>query len=143
VKRRNLRDTSQDVEVEYKETDHGPDEYAPWYQQFMKLSDGKKALMGKMALQNLIEAKPDLADFIHKYKCEIVGLQPRIEYALFDKREGETDVTWVHSFSMPTLLYWSKTLEIGFFVNANLKYNDTVLNTVNGNRKQSLRGFTS
>jgi len=128
--------------LEYNDSEHTPNSVAPWYDQFTKLSDGKRSLIAKTALRNLEEAKPEVADFIHKYKCELVGLQPRVEYALFDSRAGDTDVSWVHSFSMPTLLYWSKKLKLGFFVNANLEYNDTVLNKVKGNKKQSLQGFT-
>lgn len=130
-----------EFEVDFKE--HSPEDYPLWYDQFAKLPEKAKKDIAHTALKRIASTKPEMADFIRKMRCELVGLCPRIEYILADEREGETDVTWVHGFSIPTLLYWCKEGKFGFFVNANLDYNDTVLNKVNGNKRQSLKGFTA
>jgi hypothetical protein len=72
-----------------------------------------------------------------------VGVTPRIVYTLADSSDGESlDVSWIHSFSMTTLLFWCDQGQFGFFVNPNLDFNETVLNKVKGNPKTSLKGFT-
>jgi len=132
----------EDLMIEVDET-RDPNEWPLWYDQYSKLDESKKKAMAKRALEQIKEAKPETYNFIQKFKCEIVGVSPRVEYALSNSNEGDTNVTWVHSFSMPTLLFWCPAGAFGFFVNPILDFNDTVLNKIDGNPKQrGLRGFT-
>lgn len=132
-----------EVEVDYDESKIVPDAYAPWYEQFMQLSQSNREKIAKEAMRRIENEKPEVAYFLEKVGYELVGIQPRVEYALITETKGDPiDVTWIHSFSMPTLLFWCKQIKAGLFVNANLDYNDTVLNKVSGNKRQSLRGFT-
>lgn len=140
-KRRNPEEALDTVDVDL---DSDPTEMAPWYEQFLKLSEKKREEICKTALKRIQESKPETYQFIKKYGCELVGICPSISYCLLDKSQGDTDVTYIHSFSMPTLLYWCSEGQFGFFVNANLDYNDTVLNRVKGNQvDKSIKGFTS
>lgn len=120
-----------------------PHEFPPWYTQFLKLPEKKRLEMVNRALEKVKAEKPETYSFIDKFSCELVGVTPRIEYALCKSSEGDLDVTWVHGYALVTLLYWCADGGFGFFVNANLEFNDTVLNKVKGNEKQKLKGFTS
>ena len=120
-----------------------PTEFPLWYKQLMQLDEKRRKEIVVKALERIKEAKPATYKFIKENKCKVVGLSPAIEYALIDKAEGNLDVTWIHGFSLPTLLLWHPAGEFGFFVNANLKYNDTVLNKIKGNKvDKNIRGFT-
>lgn len=120
-----------------------PSEFPPWYVQFIKLSDDKKKAIVDRAMAQIKEAKPDLYSFIRKFKCQLVGVQPNLQYALTSARDGNTEVTWVHAFSLPTLQFFCPEGKFGLFVNANLDFNDTVLNHIEGNRSQKVRGWTA
>jgi hypothetical protein len=130
------------VEVDYEESTD-PHEIALWYQQFVNLPEKKRKEIAEKAMMKIQDAKPDTYQFIKKFKCELVGVSPRIEYSLVDRREGDLEGTWIHSFSLPTLLFWCPDGKFSFFVNANLDFNDTVLNRQKGNKKQQLKGFTA
>ncbi len=121
------------------EEDGDPQDLAPWYEQFLKMSPGMKASITKKAIVNVKKQKPETYEFIKKFRCKLVGITPRVEYALLNK----DPMTYVHSYSMPTLLYWCPRGKFHFSVNVNLDYNDTILNKVAGNRKdKSIKGFT-
>lgn len=129
--------------IEFDE-DADPSELAPWYKQFMKLDEKKRRHIAESALLQVKVAKPEMYQFIKKFGCKLVGITPRIEYACLNKGDGDLDVTYIHSFSMATLLFWCDAGKFGFFVNANLDYDDTVLNRVKGNKKdRSIKGFTA
>lgn len=120
-----------------------PTEFPLWYKQMMKLPQKKRQDIVNVAMVRIKETKPETYKFIKEHRCRVVGLCPAIEYALVDKSEGDIDVTWIHGFSLPTLLFWHPKGDFGFFVNANLKYNDTVLNKIKGNNvDKNIRGFT-
>jgi hypothetical protein len=133
-----------DVEEIEIDEDADPGEYAPWYKQFMQLPEEERRKIASKALKKIAETKPETHDFIRKFKCELVGICPRLEYCMV-KSDGnaDMDVTYVHGFSLPTLLYWCPSGKFAFLVNVNLEYNDTVLNNIRGNNiDRSIRGFT-
>lgn len=115
----------------------------PWYQQFLKIDEKKRKLIAERALSRIKVEKPKTFTFIKKLRCELVGVCPRVEYAVLNKHEGDLDATYIHAFSGPTLVYWCEEGSFAFVVNVNLAYNDTVLNKVKGNRRDgSIKGFT-
>lgn len=120
--------------------DTDPEALPLWYEQFLGLPDATRKRLADLSLKQIKESKPAAYEFIKTFKCELVGITPNIAYALCSSKEGDTSVSWIHAFSMPTLLYWSADGEFGFFINANLKFNDTVLNKLND--KEHVRGFT-
>lgn len=135
-----MKTTQMEVEDQILEMTEGdPMDLAPWYVQLSKLDPRKRKRTVETAMQRIRETKPTTYEFIKNFRCELVGIMPRIEYMLVNDSEGDT---YVHSFSMPTLLFWCPKGEFSFFVNANLKYNDTVLNSIEGNTKENIRGFT-
>jgi hypothetical protein len=125
--------------IELREGD--PTDWALWYKQLASFDRDKRKQVLKTALARIKAGRPDTYEFIQKFKCELVGICPNISYTLC---EGpELDVTFFHNFSMPTLLFWCDAGKFGFFVNANLEYNDTVLNNVSGNKRdREIKGFT-
>lgn len=122
-----------------------PTKLAPWYDQLLKLDEKSRAAVASKAMKLIQNSKPETYKFIKKFGCKLVGITPRVEYALLKEGEvGDMDVTYVHSYSMPTLLFWCDEGKFHFSVNANLDYNDTVLNRVRGNvRDRSIKGFTA
>ena len=136
-------DFSEDEMVIDTKESADPTEFPLWYQQFMKLDEKKRKEITKTALERIKQSKPDAYYFITRFKCKLVGVTPQIAYALDSSKEGDTEVTWIHGYSMPTLLYWCPAGRFGFFVNANLDYDETVLNSVKGNKKQGIKGFTA
>ena len=142
---RSKKNPTQANEVEI-EMDHNADpaEIPPWYDQMLKLDSRQREQIRRIALERIKQSKPETYEFIKKFSCELVGFSPRVEYTLLKDSDGEIDVTWVHAYSMPTLVYWCEDGGFHFSVNANLKYNDTVLNAVDGNKiDRQIRGFTS
>ena len=119
-----------------------PHELAPWFEQLLKLDERKRRALKDKALELIQKSKPEAYDFIRKFKCELVGFCPRVEYTMVEDRMNDIDITWIHPFSIPTLLYWCKQGQFGFFVNANLSYNESVLERVPGNKVEDLKGFT-
>lgn len=147
MKRKNLRIPDSNIEVaDHVEVDldsSSPPEVVLWYQQLLKLGEKKRREIAEKALERIKASKPDAHEFIRKFGCELVGICPQIDYTLIFEKDGELDVTFQHPFSMPTLLYWCESGGFGFFINANLAYNDTVLNKVAGNKvDKGIRGFT-
>lgn len=147
MKKRNLRipetdiDIDETLDVDVESSD--PRGVAPWYAQLLKLDARKRKAVVDTALKRIKESKPEAFEFIRKFDCELVGITPGVEYTLVSDAQGELEVTFVHPYSMPTLLYWCKQGGFGFFVNANLEYNDTVLNRIAGNKvDKGIRGFT-
>ena len=133
------------VEVEYN-LDHDTNitEYPDWYKQYLDLGEKDRKEILRIALNRVKKAKPDTYNFIKKFKCELIGITPRTEYSLVSERDGEVSVTFVHAYSMPTLMFWCPAGQFHFSINANLKYNDTVLNAVQGNKiDRKIRGLTS
>lgn len=143
MKKKNPQYTDENVDftIEIDES-ADPSKLPPWYVQMIELEDDVRSVMQARALSWIKETKPKAHDFIKKFDCEFVGFIPQISYTLPTSDEGESDVTWIHSFSIPTLLFWCRDGGFGFFINANLDYDDTVLNKIKGNIKQKLRGFT-
>lgn len=137
-------DTDQLLEGIQIEHSGDPNDFPLWYKQFSELDEKKRKKFAELALKRVKAAKPEAYEFIQKFRCELVGISPNISYALIkDEGPDSLSVTWVHGFSMPTLLYWCKQGGFGFFVNANLDYNDTVLNRVEGNKVDpTIKGFT-
>lgn len=119
-----------------------PGTFAPWYSQLMKFDRKKRKQIVETALKRLRDSRPETYAFIKQSRCRLVGLCPAIDYTLISKDQGEIDVTFSHAFSMPTLLYWHPRGKFAFIVNANLEYDDTVLNKVRGNKVESIKGFT-
>ena len=135
--------TQDDYEVEATVKQLNPLNQSLWFKQFLLLSEEKRRKIKDKVLSSLKEYKPNTYKFILKFKCELVGLCPKIEYALLNSNEGEINCTWIHHFSGPTMLFWCDEGEFGFFVNPNLSYNDSILNKIEGNKQDSLiRGFT-
>lgn len=127
-----------------KMSEGDPSDFPSWYKQFLELSDSKRKQIADTALKRVKEAKPEAYEFIKKFRCELVGISPSLMYALVSSKDGDASVTWVHGFSMPTLLYWCRQGGFAFLVNANLDYNDTVLNRVEGNKvDRAIKGFTA
>ena len=119
-------------------------EYPPWYKQFLNLDEADRQEIYKIAMKRIEKEKPDTYKFIKKFRCKLIGISPRAEYSIVGEKEGEVNVTFVHAYSMPTLLFWCPAGEFHFSVNANLKYNDTVLNKIKGNKiDKNIRGLTS
>lgn len=143
-KRKNLRQTVADeIEVEIDHAED-PTKLPLWYEQLMKLDEKSREHVKNVALQRIKASKPQTFDFIKRFKCELIGISPRVEYVLLKEADGDIDVTFVHAYSMPTLLFWCPEGEFHFSVNANLKYNDTVLNEVQGNKiDRKIQGLTS
>jgi hypothetical protein len=121
---------------------HGVTDYAPWYKQLTKLDDQKRKEIIQKTLLQIKESNSDMYKFIKNNSCELVGICPEISYVLCDTKEGDTKVTFVHGFSMPTLLFWCERAKFAFFINPVLEYNDTVLNKQRGNKPEKLQGFT-
>lgn len=120
-----------------------PSDLPLWYEQFLKLEPSERKAVAKTAFRRVQEKKPETAAFIKNFDCELVGISPRVEYGLLTGNKGELGATWLHAFSMPTLLYWCAKGGFTFMVNVNLKYNDTILNDIEGNSKdRGIRGFT-
>lgn len=135
----------EEVEVEYN-LDHISNvaEYPPWYKQFLDLDEKERAEILKIAMKRIEQKKPDTYKFIKQFRCKLIGISPRTEYSLVSEKDGEVNVTFVHAYSMPTLLFWCPQGEFHFSVNANMKYNDTVLNKIKGNKiDKNIRGLTS
>ena len=122
--------------------DFNPMQFAPWYNQLMSLEEKDRKRIVATALSRIKEVRPETFRFLMEYRCKLVGIIPAVEYTLTKKDEGELDITFSHAFSMPTLLFWCKQGKFAIMVNANLEYNDTVLNKIRGNKKESIRGFT-
>jgi hypothetical protein len=138
-----FQDTSgEELSVDYIDN-RDPSDFPPWYEQFMRLSDDKKKVIVERALEQIKEAKPEVYKFIKQFKCRLVGVQPNVQYALASSKEGNAEVTWVHAFSLPTLQFFCPEGKFGFFVNANLDHDDTVLNHIKGNKTQKVRGWTA
>lgn len=134
---------STEIDVEVDEN-ADPSDYPLWYKQYLKLDESQRKEIHKIALKRLKEAKPDAFKFVQKFGCKLVGITPRTEYSLVSEKDGEVNVTYVHKYAMPTLLFWCPQGEFHFSINANLKYNDTVLNEVKGNKvDREIRGLTS
>lgn len=132
-----------EVEVEVDENTD-PSEYPLWYKQYLKLNEDERKKIESIAMKRIKEAKPESYAFIKKFRCKVVGITPRTEYSLVLDSEGEANVTYVHKYSMPTLLFWCPQGQFHFSINANLKYNDTVLNDIKGNKiDKNIRGLTS
>lgn len=120
-----------------------PGEFPPWYSQLVKLPESKREDIYKKSMLQLKNHKPGIYKFITECKCKLVGFMPSVGYTLKKKSDGELDVTFIHAFELPTLLFWHPEGEFGFFVNVNLKYNDTILNNVKGNNiDREIQGFT-
>lgn len=128
------------IEADYKIVD--PLEYPLWYQQFLSLDSAKRKKIVAKMMKDIKEAKPDAFKFIEKFNCRLVGIQPRIEYALSDSKDGDIEVTWIHGLSMATLLFWCDEGGFGFFINPVLDYNNSALNKIDGNKNRPVRGFT-
>lgn len=128
------------VETTHKEID--PREYPLWYKQLFSLDSKKRKQIVATLLESIKKEKPEAYKFIKSTGCKLVGVQPRIEYAIMDSSEGDTSCTWIHGFSMSTLLFWCDEGGFGLFINPILHYDDTVLNKISGNKKQNIRGFT-
>lgn len=128
------------IETTFKEVD--PREYPSWYTQFFSLDSSKRKKTINSLLENIKKEQPEAYQFIKKFDCKLVGVQPRVEYALINSSEGDTTCTWIHAFSMATLLFWCEAGSFGLFINPVLHYDDSVLNKIPGNKKQNIRGFT-
>lgn len=123
--------------------DMNPAELPSWYKQFIDLPEDVRKKVIRKAWDYLKEAKPDTYEFLKAQRCRMVGVIPQVAYALCKEDEGDIDVTYIHSFSIPTLLFWHPAGEFAIMVNANLKYDDTVLNKIRGNKRdKDIRGFT-
>lgn len=130
-----------DLEFDIKEAP--PAEALPlWYEQFLKLPDSKRKQIIDKVLNFIKERNKAGYDFIKNTKSELVGVSPRIVYTLASEKEGDLDISWIHAFSMATLLFWCEQGKFGFFINPVLRYNDTVLNNIEGNKKNKVKGFT-
>lgn len=139
--KKNMRESDDVYEFEVKE--RNPLDLSHWYKQLLQLPEEKRQQLAEKALLAVKKVKPDTYDFIKKFKCELVGITPEIKYCLIDSSLGETDCTWIHAYSGPTLLYWHPIGKFGFFVNAELNFNDSILNHIEGNKKDDLiKGFT-
>jgi hypothetical protein len=128
--------------IDLERDEFNPGSFAPWYEQLMLFEEKKRLAICRTALKRLKENRPETYQFIKDGRCKLVGIAPSIEYTLVEKSEGDLDVTFSHAFSMPTLLYWHPKGKIAILVNANLEFNNTVLNKVRGNKSESIRGFT-
>ncbi|NJM09358.1 MAG: hypothetical protein HC883_00200 [Bdellovibrionaceae bacterium] len=129
-----------EVDIDHNED---PTKLPLWYEQLLRLDERSREHVKENALKRLRAIKPDTYEFIKKFKCELIGISPRVEYVLLKESEGDIDVTFIHPYSMPTLLFWCPAGEFHFSVNANLKFNDTVLNNVKGNKiDRKIRGLT-
>lgn len=128
------------VEANYREID--PTSYPLWYQQLFSFDDKKRKQIIVSLLKSIEEAKPEAFEFIKKNECKLVGLMPRVEYALMSSKEGDTGCTWIHAFSQYTFVFWCENGGFGLFINPVIEYNDSVLNKIPGNTKQSIKGFT-
>jgi hypothetical protein len=137
-----MRDLEVDGEILKMDESEEPGS-VPWFDQFLKLSDSKRRQIIDRLKGQIKAKKPEAYNFIKNTDAKLVGVMPQVSYALRDSKENDGDITWVHGFSMCTLLFWCEKGGFGFFINPNLDYNDTVLNKVEGNRKQSLKGFTA
>lgn len=129
-------------EIEFDSAEFDPAHFAPWYRQLMQLDEKRRKEIAQEALKRIRASKPDTYRFIVDMKCKLVGICPAVEYTLLTKDEGDLDVTFSHAFGIPTLVYWVPRGKFAILVNANLEYNDTVLNKIKGNKKESIRGFT-
>lgn len=144
--RKNLRadevEFDEDDIIEIDE-DVSPSELPSWYKQFIDLPEKTRKLIVSRAWDHLNETKPDTYEFLKGQRCKLVGVAPSVAYALCKEKDGDIDVTFIHSFSIPTLLFWHPAGEFAILVSANLKYDDSVLNKIRGNRHdKDIRGFT-
>lgn len=128
------------VETNYKEIN--PKEYPLWYKQLFSLDEKKRKQTVSKIMDTIKESKPEAYEFIKRMNCKLVGVQPKIEYSLVSSNEGELNCTWIHGFSMVTLLFWCEEGQFGFFINPILNYDDSVLNSIDGNKRQFIKGFT-
>lgn len=129
-------------DIKFSVKERAPDVLPAWYEQFLRLSSKKRSEISEKVLALIKKNNPEAYGFIKNAGCKLVGITPRIVYALIDESKGDIDVSWIHSFSMATCLFWCEKGKFGFFINPNLRYDETVLDQVKGNSKNSLKGFT-
>lgn len=131
-----------EVEIEV-DPNTDPSEYPIWYKQYLRLDEKARQEIHKKAIDRIKTAKPQTYQFIKKFKCQVIGITPRTEYSLINEKDGDNNVTFVHKYSMPTVLFWCPSGDFHFSVNAVMKYNDTLLNKVSGNKvDKNIRGLT-
>jgi hypothetical protein len=130
------------IEVDVPDTDDDIEVLPLWYKQFMSLDSKQRILKIDKVLKAVKKYKPELFDFLRAFKCQLVGVIPRVAYALPDEAYGDSKATFVHKFQDVTLLYWCPRGKFTFEVSPTMDYNDTVLNHIKGNKKVSIAGLT-
>jgi hypothetical protein len=140
--RQNLLDSPVEIELDRDEEITDLESMPLWYQQIVQMDEDKRLERVKKAMALIKENKPETFEFIKKFKCELVGFIPRIEYSMAEGAWSDLEVTWRHPFGIDTLLLWCPAGEFVFAVNANLMYNETKLNKIKGNNIPPLRGLT-
>lgn len=128
--------------VRIKEKKLDPTEYPLWYKQLFSLDGITRKRIVKSVLSQVKDASPETFKFLEEQDAKLVGVIPRVEYSLMDSKEGELGITWVHGFSQYTFLFWCEYLKIAVITNPVLEYDDSVLNKIEGNKKQNIKGFT-
>jgi hypothetical protein len=117
--------------------------YPPWYEQVIKLPEKVRREIQEKEMDQLRrgDAKAKVAyNLIHHNGLILVGFMPKVEYC---RHTGEDlEVNWVHHFSRPTLLFYNPQNNMGIFINAVLRYNDTILNEIRGNARVEIEGWT-
>lgn len=105
----------------------------------LKKSKGSKKSNPK-EIENLTELLNDKSIF------DLVGFSANLHYVKHalrkDDEEEDLHSVFVHPWATPKLLFKHKTLPVVIIVGEDLRLDDNVLNEVEKNVKQEVRGFT-
>lgn len=119
--------------------------HPPWFEQIGMLPEKMRKEVEARELKAMAQGTDknrEALKFIRQNGLVLVGFMPKVEYAMIDGSRDELQTCWVHHFSRPTLLYYNPKTHMGVFVNAVLRYNNTILNEIQQNKKQEISGWT-
>lgn len=99
-----------------------------------------------LVMKNLYDSKTkadqELYEEIQAGKYKLIGICPRISYALVEGNKEDLDAEWLHPFGVFTLLFKHGSSGHLIIVNPALRLDDSVINQTSGNKKYGVRGIT-
>lgn len=119
--------------------------YPPWFEQIVALPERSRLDVEQRELRAMAQGTDknrEALKFIRQNGLKLVGFIPKVEYAMVQGSADELHTCWIHHFSRPTLLYYNPKTHMGVFINAVLRYNNTILNEIQQNKKQDISGWT-
>lgn len=121
--------------------------YCDWFENVQEASESERSKAVQKIVDYVSTKNPDLIKRINKGELKLIGFTPRLDYL---NLEGRMDRK--KCFPIPTLLYWDKKNRVLVVFNMQicepilisnpvLRYDDTILNEVNGTR-EAIKGIT-